>query len=87
MSSKPPLGVVPRFIMEEKRLEELFNAIMERLWFNGSKILCVPTDWVGAISCVTLFITSEERHLKILYGVIIIICAIILIKGLKYVFV
>jgi hypothetical protein len=42
MVGRPPLGLIPRYIHEERRYEDVRSAIMERLAQNYP----VPPEWI-----------------------------------------
>lgn len=42
MAKRPPLGVMPRYIWEERRLEELRDAIYRYI----SDVIHVPPAWI-----------------------------------------
>lgn len=45
---KPPLGLMPRWLFLEKRLEEIDKAINRRLFTRFE----IPIEWIGERDCI-----------------------------------
>lgn len=46
MDKKPPLGVMPKYVHDQHRLSDLFQAVL-RYMTSGSKI---PQEWIEEIN-------------------------------------
>lgn len=47
---KPPLGLIPRFIIDEERKQEILDAVQRRLDENHQ----VPIDWMIELNEINL---------------------------------
>lgn len=57
MTTRPPLGLRPRFVHEEERMAEIYAAVV-RYMDAG---ICVPTEWIAEYNELAKRRTKIER--------------------------